>query len=158
MTTPYSEEFDMLPMEEIRRLLLRHRKPRPIGGNLRYENEITFVDIEREVAISRTALRWMMDGKDFRKLKNTAYFGKKRQTRLSRWLIKEACGMIVKRDGKIVHLNEPTRPMPIVRRVSLGLTGPTLTKGVQIAEPRAMPKFMDIFKVAPTIQLPKGLR
>lgn len=156
MTTPYSEEFDMLPMEEIRRLLLRHRKPRKLANV--YQNEITFYDIEREVAISRTALRWMMDGKDFHQLRNTKYFGKRRQTRLSRWLIKEACGMIVKRDGKIIHLNEPTRPMPVVRRVSLGLTGPTLTKGVQIAEPRAMPKFMDIFKVAPTIQLPKGLR
>ena len=66
--------------------------------------------------------------------------------------------MVIKRDGKVIYLDEPTKPMPIVRRVKLGVTGPMLTRGVQLEAPKALPKFLDVFKRAPTIQLPKGLR
>jgi hypothetical protein len=49
--------------------------------------------------------------------------------------------------------------MPVVRRVALGgLSGPVLTRPEQRATPRLMPTFDDVFRRAPTIQLPRGLK
>jgi hypothetical protein len=156
--TPYSDEFDPLPMDEIGRLLRQFRTGRKGGSMKRYSNVITIADIERETKLHHTALQCIMENRPLPQNKDTKYFGRKRRQKLSRWLLKASCGMIVKRDGKIVYLEEPTKPMPVVRRVSLGLGGPTLTTGTQHETPRLMPRFSDLFKVPKIIQLPKGLK
>ena len=156
--TPYSDEFDPLPMEEIGRLLRAYKHKLVGGKHDRWANIMTMTDVERETKIHHLALVAMADNRPLPKIKDVAFFGRKRKQKLSRWLVKAACGMIVKRDGKVVYLDEPTKPMPIVRRVNLGVSGPTLTAGTQLETPRLMPRFMDLFKVAPTIQLPKGIR
>lgn len=159
MTTPYSDDFDPLPMEEIGRMLRAYRSPNKGGQHDRYHDKITMNDVEKEVRIHHLALVAMSEGRPLPKIKDVSYFGRKRKQKLSRWLVKAACGMIVKREGKIIYLQEPTKPMPIVRRVAIGgLSGPVLTRPEQLAAPKAMPSFMDIFRCAPTIQLPKGLR
>lgn len=157
--TPYSDDYDPLSMEEMGRLLRPYsRLPRGTGFGPKYPNQIAMLDVERETKIHHLALLAIAENKPLPKIHDVKYFGRKRRQKLSRWLVKAACGMIVKRDGKILYLDEPTKPMPVVRRVTLGLNGPTLTKGEQMAKPEKMPNFLDVFKSAPTIQLPRGLR
>lgn len=155
--TPYSEDFDPLPMEELARMLRMHRMVFRKGAK-GWKEKISVNDIAKEVKVHHHALACIMQGKEMPTKHPGDRIGKRRLQRLSRFLLKAACGMIVKRDGVILYLDAPTKPMPIVRRVELGgLTGPVLSKPVQHAAPRSMPKFMEIFRAAPTIRLPKGL-
>ena len=159
MSNPYENEY-LLPIPEIRRMLLTYRVAgRKFGGAAAMnKNKISLYDIHKETKVKREMLNWIMDdGVPSPGCK--ASFGPVLQRRLSRFLIRAACGMIEKRDGQIIYNPEPTKPMPVVRRVSLSLVGPPkMMAGVQMEKPRSMPKFIDLFKTAPTINLPKGLR
>jgi hypothetical protein len=155
MTNPYEAEFGILPIEEMRRMLRPYRRPKILGP--KYPNEITLNDITKLTKIHRTQVRAILDNKPpHPSCKCT--FGKTLRRRLSRFLLRAACGMIEKKDGKFIYHNEPTKPMPVVRRIALGVDGPKMLPGKQAEVPRSMPKFVDLFRVAPTINLPKGLR
>ena len=159
MSNPYAEDYPILPMHEIRRMLLQYRRHKKDCCFAKAANIITILDISREAIVHRMVLMRIMDGKDPIDAKMHLRFGEKIQRRLSRWLIKAECGMIIKKDGVVSYLSEPTKPMPVVRRVHLSLvSGARMTKAEQIQAPGRMPSFLDIFARAPTIQLPRGLR
>jgi hypothetical protein len=155
MNNPYADEYPILPIEEMRRMLRPYRRPKIIGP--KYPNDITLNDITKITKVHRTQVRAILDNKTPPPCCKCT-FGKTLRRRLSRFLIKAACGMIEKKDGVFIYHNEPTKPMPIVRRVALGVDGPKMLPGKQMEAPRTMPKFLDLFRVAPRITLPKGLR
>ena len=150
MTNPYEDQFQILPIEEIRRLLPKYRLKVGRTGN---ENKIGMWDISREVRVNRTKLRSIMNNTKMTKGHRYDGVGPILLRRLSQFLIRAECGMIEKIDGKIVYHSEPTRPMPIVHKVSLGINGPKLLCVRQISLPKTLPSFGDMFRVPKTIDL-----
>ena len=135
-------------------MLRQYRRPKKL---ITYPNGITLNDITKLTKVHRTQVRAIMDNK-LPPPKCKCTFGKTLRRRLSRFLIRAECGMIEKKDGVFIYHTEPTKPMPVVRRVSLGVDGPKMLPGKQLEAPRLMPKFVDVFRSATKVTLPKGLR
>jgi hypothetical protein len=148
MSSEYDNQFQLIPAEDLRRMLAEF-----VGTKLKLSpNKISAFDIHKECRVERTHLRHIINNtvdKKNRKL------GPKLHRRLSTFMIRVQCGMIEKVDGVIIYHKEPTKPMPIVRKVALGLDGPKMMTGRQLDKPKLMPDFSDVFRVKPTIKLPK---
>jgi len=151
MMTEYDDQFQLIPVDDLRRMLAEC-----VGTKLKLSpDKISAYDIHKECRVHRTHLRYIINNKSDNTVWGKTKLGPKLHRRLSTFMIRVQCGMIEKVDGKIIYHKEPTKPMPIVRKVALGLDGPKLLIGRQMDKPRLMPDFKDIFRVKPTINLPK---
>jgi len=151
MSTEYDDQFPLMAVEDLRRGLLA------LKGQWQQNtpNKITLYDVTKACKIHRARLDHFINNTS-----NNTIWGRLRFTpllhrRLSQFVIRVQCGMITKKLGKLIYHAKPTKPMPIVRKVSLGLDGPRLTVGRQMDAPKLMPHFSDVFRVKKTINLPK---
>jgi hypothetical protein len=150
---PYADEYPLIPIEEIAAIVKKYKLKR---GRYSGKNAIGILDIARETKVRKLFFFCIMKGVMPPKHWNIC-FGKVRHRRVSRFLVKLESGMVKKENYKIIYLDEPTRPMTPIRKVSLGLNGPKLMKpdNVKIS---LMPSFKDVFSVKPTIDFSKIMK
>jgi hypothetical protein len=140
ITSPYRAEFGILPRDEIVRIL--RKLPEGDTRTNKLKDTIVFCDIETHLRI-----RWTGKlGRLSRYMEGRHEFTPKTLRRISRMLLLLERGQVVKRDWKIIYLDEPTKKPDIVMRVHIGDTGkPTIVRVDALPVVKQMPKLFQSF-------------
>jgi hypothetical protein len=134
-----------LPQSEIRRLLTKcrsHEQARGSAGRFLPADGITVSDVARECGIPcRSRLHRLLRGE------RKCDLGPVPLRRLARFLTRMEHGLVVKRDGKIVYLSEPTRKPDHVFGFVLTSAGPRIVWRAQTLAPQSPPSIFVDFKM-----------
>ena len=150
---PYEDEFGILPLSEMQRILNKIRR-RGVTGRVR-GNVLTMTDVQREARlVCHRPLQFISDGKPLAGLPYNVRPVRTPLRRLSQFLIRFERGLVVKRGGKVVYLDEPEegKKPDMVYRVSLaedsrGNIRPTIVRAPPLPQVHQMPKLFTQFKL-----------
>ena len=148
---PYADDYPLLSDDQLRLLLVPLRTKQSecaFGSGGAFKNKVTFVDISRETGVRKESLHRLLKGRSVKREADNHRFGSMsviNRRALSRFLLLVSCGMIQKVDGKIVRLSEPTKPMPVIRRVTLGLDGHIGTQVKPTPKPQTLARLRSRF-------------
>lgn len=150
-----NDEHALLSRPELRVLLLKHYRTSEqcqhrgeaahLEGSKKFSDTLTIIDIARACRMKWTILQAIMrdDHRPDKWQNRTLFAGPHR--RLSRFMLKLEAGMIEKKGGELIYHEQPTKPMPALRRFVLGSDGPKVLLSRQLEAPRVMPRFSSVF-------------